>query len=206
VVETWVDDLCGWGYTPRSTAKSASTRDQVHSLWERWAEQAGAAGEDFAALCATAVREVLVSGEVFIRLRSRRPEDGLPVPLALELIDPARVPHEMTEIRSDGVQIVQGIEHDALGRVTAYHVYDYTPGEPMPAGASAIPRRVPVTAMLHVFDAERPGQVRGVSALATALPRLRMRWAMPFCCVSKSPTCSSGASPTRAPPMLTCRR
>jgi lambda family phage portal protein len=135
---------------------------------------AGASGEDFAALCATAVREVLVSGECFVRLRSRRPEDGLPVPLALELIDPARVPYDLTETRAEGVQIVQGIEHDALGRVTAYHVLDHTPGEPVPAGASAIPRRVPAPAMLHVYDAERPGQVRGVSALATALPRLRM--------------------------------
>lgn len=173
IVEAWIDDSLGWGFTPRSTAKDASVRDQLHVLWEAWSESAGSGGEDFAALTAAAVREVLVSGEVFIRLRKRRPEDGLPVPLALELVDPARVPVEMTET-VDGGTVVQGVEFDKLGRVVGYHVRDYVPGEPMPSGASATPRRIPATAMLHVFDAERPGQVRGISVLATALPRLRL--------------------------------
>jgi len=173
VVEAWVDDAVGWGFAPRSRARDAAVRDRVHQLWEAWAETAGSAGEDFAALTASAVREVLVSGEVFIRLRPRKAADGLPVPLALEVIDPARVPFDKTEA-TDGGTIVQGIEFDLLGRVVAYYVSDFAPGEPMPLGASVTPRRIPATAILHVFDPERPAQVRGVSILATALPRLRL--------------------------------
>lgn len=173
VIEAWVDDVVGWGFAPRSRARDAAVRDRVHQLWEAWAETAGAAGEDFASVTSTAVRSVLVDGEVFVRLRPRKAEDGLPVPLALEVIDAARVPFDKTET-IDGGDIVQGVERDLLGRVVAYHVSDFSPGEPMPAGASATPRRIPATAMLHVFDQERPGQVRGVSILATALPRLRL--------------------------------
>jgi lambda family phage portal protein len=173
VIESWIDDAVGWGFMPRSRARDAEVRDRVHALWEEWAETAGAAGEDFAALTAAAVREVLVSGECFVRLRGRRPEDKLPVALAVEIVDAARVPFELTQT-IEGGDIVQGIERDVLGRVVAYHVADFAPGDPMPPGASTAPRRVPASAMLHVFDQERPGQVRGVSVLATALTRLRL--------------------------------
>lgn len=173
LVESWVDDVCGWGPTPRSRASEATVRDEITSLWNRWAEHAGSAGEDFAALCSSVVRSVVRDGEAFVRLRPRRPEDGLPVPLALEVIDPARVPVEKTET-VEGGQVLQGVEFDAIGRRVAYHVLDFTPGEPMPASASALPRRVPAAGMLHVFDPERAGQVRGVSMLATSLPKLQM--------------------------------
>ncbi len=173
IVETWIDDVCGWGFVPRSSSRDASVRSRVNALWETWSETAGAAGEDFAGLTAAVVRSVLVDGEAFVRLRTRRPEDGLVVPLAIELIDSARIPFELTE-QLEGGSIVQGIERDLLGRVTAYYVLDTSPGEPSPANASTGPRRIPAASMLHVFDAERPGQVRGVSILATALPRLRM--------------------------------
>ncbi len=175
IIEAWTDDVCGWGFVPRSSSSDAATRDDVHRLWELWAETAGSVGEDFAAVIATAVRSVLVDGEVFLRLRPRKREDKLPVPLALELVDPARVPHDMTQtIDGEGGDVVQGIEHDQLGRVTAFHVFDRAPGEPVPSNVSAKLRRIPATAMVHIFDLERPGQVRGVSILATALPRLRM--------------------------------
>ena len=173
IVETWLDDTCGWGFVPRSSSRDASVRGRVNALWETWAECAGAAGEDFGALTAAVVRSVLVDGEAFVRLRTRRPEDKLPVPLVLELIDPARIPFELTE-QLEGGTITQGVENDALGRVTAFHVLDTAPGEPSPANASTGPRRIPAASMLHIFDLERPGQVRGISVLATALPRLRM--------------------------------
>lgn len=172
IVESWTDDVCGWGFTPRSKARDAALRDKLHALWAVWSETAGSAGEDFAALVALVVRGVLMDGEAFVRRRPRKPEDGLAVPLALEVIDPARVPHDMTR-SIDGGSIVQGIELDLLGRVVAYHVLDHVPGEPVTGVISAEPRRVPASAMSHVFDQERPGQRRGVSSLATALPRLR---------------------------------
>lgn len=172
IIESWLADAIGWGPTPRSLARDAAVRDRIHDLWSRWAETAGAGGEDLLAVVYCAIREALVSGEVFVRLRARRPEDGLVVPLALEVIDPARMPFDLTRDLPDGGRIVQGVEHDAIGRVAAYHVLDRAPGEP--GAGDLTPRRIPASAMLHVFDAERPGQVRGVSILATALPRLRL--------------------------------
>ena len=74
----------------------------------------------------------------------------------------------------DGGDVVQGVERNLLGRVVAFHVNDFAPGEPVPSNASTGPRRIPAASMLHIFDLERPGQVRGISVLATALPRLRM--------------------------------
>ena len=64
IVEAWTDDVVGWGFVPRSSSRDAATRDRVHALWEAWSETAGSGGEDFAALTATAVRGLLVDGEV----------------------------------------------------------------------------------------------------------------------------------------------
>ena len=100
------------GFVPRSSSREAAVRTRVHALWEQWAESAGAAGEDFVALTAAAVRSVLVDGEAFVRLRTRRPEDKLPVSLALELVDAARIPFELTEQLGKGGTITQGIERD----------------------------------------------------------------------------------------------
>ncbi len=172
ICEAWVDDAVGFGFTPRSRAKDATLRSQIQALWSEWAETAGAAGEDFAEVTCGVVRELLISGESFVRLRSRRPEDKLPVPFALELVDPARIPFDLTRDLGNGAAIVQGIEHDALGRVVAYHVSDNVPGEPVLVAGDLTPRRVPASGMLHVFDKTR-GQGRGIPALAQSLVRLR---------------------------------
>lgn len=172
IVEQWTSDLNGWGYTPRSKAKNAALRDRLHDLWARWSEEAGSGGQDFAALTAAAMRSLVVDGEILARLRPRRLGDGLVVPLQVELLDPARLA-DLTESAPNGGQIIQGVEFSAIGQRVAYWILDYAPGEPMPAGASTTPTRVPASSVLHAFDTTRPGQVRGISFLATALPKLR---------------------------------
>jgi capsid protein len=85
--------------TPSAPASSrrawwpTALREAIHSLWWDWCEEADAAGlTDFYGLQALACRAMLEGGECLVRLRYRRPEDGLPVALQLQLLEPEHLP------------------------------------------------------------------------------------------------------------------
>ena len=84
---------------------------------------------DFGGLQALVVRTMAESGEVLIRLRERRIEDGLPVPLQLQVLEPDHLDSMKTSELPDGGFIVQGIEFDALGRRRAYWLFPTHPGD-----------------------------------------------------------------------------
>ena len=51
-----------------------------------------------------------------MRIRERRIEDGLPVPLKLQLLEPDHLDAGKTGDLPNGGFVVQGVEFDALGR------------------------------------------------------------------------------------------
>ena len=84
------------------------------------------------------------SGECLVRLRERRVEDGLPVPLQLQVLEPDHLDASKTGDLPNGGFVLQGVEFDALGRRRAYWLYpgasrrggDVPPGvADQPAGA-----------------------------------------------------------------------
>ncbi|MEP7307648.1 MAG: phage portal protein [Acidobacteriota bacterium] len=174
IVETFDDDLIGWGIKPLSRALNEIFRQATQALWEDWSAVADADGVlDMAGLQSLIVRTWAVDGECFIRLRYRKPEDGLPVPLQVQILPAEICPIEHTTIGTDGATIQQGIEYDAIGRRIAYWCYDTPPGDELGVSGLGTLHRVPAAQMLHLFDPLRPGQRRGVSMLAPALVRLR---------------------------------
>jgi lambda family phage portal protein len=167
-----VTNTIGWGIRPKATGRNAA---RVMELWRQWAEttQCDAAGRlTFAGLQGLIMRTVAESGEVLVRRRRRRPEDGLAIPLQLQVLEP-----DFLDTGKDGVPapgggpIIQGIEFDLIGRRVAYWLFDQHPGG---TGTliSPVSRRVPAEGILHVFLQERPGQVRGPSWFASVDLRL----------------------------------
>jgi lambda family phage portal protein len=114
-----------------------------------------------------------VDGEVLIRRRLRRPEDGLEIPLQLQVLEADHLDESRTGV-IEGRLCILGIAHDALGRRVGYYLFREHPGE---LATASMPRRdsvfVPASEVLHVFDRRRASQIRGVSRLATSLMRLR---------------------------------
>lgn len=77
-LEALVSNTIGTGIVPRSLSSNAAVIDE---LWDEWGKVADADGHcDIYGLQALAYRAMEQDGEVLIRLRARRPEDGLPVP------------------------------------------------------------------------------------------------------------------------------
>ena len=87
-------------------------------------------------------REMFVAGECFVRLRPRRAEDHLPVPLQLQLLQSEMLPFEKTETASSGNRIRCGIEFDVIGRRVAYHFRRRHPGDSTDQGGPVIPETV----------------------------------------------------------------
>lgn len=144
-------------------------------LWKAWAEstQCDAQGQhDLYGLQAIAMRAIAEGGEVLVRRRWRRPEDGLAVPLQLQVLEGDHLDSSKDGGLPNGGVIVQGVEFDAIGRRAAYWLFDDHPGDGTrwQAGPS---RRIPAADVLHVYRVDRPGQVRGVPWLAPAIIRLR---------------------------------
>jgi lambda family phage portal protein len=166
--------IVGIGIKPRSLCPDRGVRDRIHSLWDRWVDQADADGAwDLYGLQNIAVAETAEGGEVFARLRNRRVEDGLAVPLQIQLLPAEMVPLHYAV--PNGLNAVdQGIERDALGRRVAYWVHRRHPGDAMAVRAddTGLPVRVPVADVLHVRNAP-PNQLRGLPWLAAAITTLK---------------------------------
>jgi lambda family phage portal protein len=146
-----------------------------HEAFQQWAQStdpdpAGLLTLD--GLIRLAVRSWREGGESLIRRRVRRPEDGLSTPLQLQLLEGDFLDSSRNSNDSAGFTLL-GVQHDRIGRRTGYWLHSEHPGETYPLRTQLESFRVPAEDVVHLFDADRIGQVRGVSSLGVALLRLR---------------------------------
>jgi len=176
-LESYVANAIGTGIKPQSMLTQADQREAVQTLWRNWTVEADAAGlTDFYGLQAMACRAMLEGGEALVRLRFRRPEDGLSVGLQLQVLEPEHLPVHLNATASNGNLIRAGIEFDRLGRRVAYHMYRSHPEDgtlaPMSGAGNGSTARVDAREIVHLYRALRPGQIRGEPWLARALVKL----------------------------------
>lgn len=174
--QKWVSNLIGVGITPRLKRIPAGPRKrELSDLWERWVQQSDADGVlNFYGQQGLVVRAWLDSGEVFARKRVRRMGAGMDVPLQVQLIEAEFVPlldSDQWPGLPRGNKIRQGIELDNRGQRVAYWMHREHPGDGGTDTSNLL--RVPASEVLHIYEVKRPGQLRGVSALASVLARLR---------------------------------
>ena len=176
-IEAFVANAVGTGIKPQSLSSDDAFKADVQALWRDWTEEADAAGQtDFYGLQALACRAMLEGGECLIRLRPRRPEDGLVVPLQLQLLESEHLPIQLNQDLSSGNVVRSGIEFDSLGRRVAYHLYKSHPEDgrlaPMSGQGGMETVRIPAAEIIHLFRVLRPGQIRGEPWLSRALVKL----------------------------------
>jgi lambda family phage portal protein len=173
-VESFAGNVVGAGIKPSSLVADPELKARLQRLWLAWTDEADSEGfTDFYGLQRRAAREVFLAGEVFFRFRPRRPEDGLSVPLQLQMIPSEMLPTTRSERLPNGNLVRQGIEFDQIGRRVAYHFLRRHPGdltEPDIAAGETV--RVPATEVLHLVDPVDAGQLRGVSRFAPAIVKL----------------------------------
>jgi lambda family phage portal protein len=188
-IDAFVANAVGTGIKPQCMVADEALRSQIQNLWRDWTQEADAQGlTDFYGLQALACRAMLEGGECLVRIRLRRAEDQLAVPLQLQVLEPEHLPihlnRQITEGQNAGNVIRAGIEFDGLGRRVAYHLTRAHPEEvaglaqavPMSGhGSSLLPDdtvRIPASEVIHLFRVLRPGQIRGEPWLSRALVKL----------------------------------
>lgn len=161
----------GTGITPRATGREAA---KINDLFEAWAKVCDADGRlDYFGIQAAADRALEQDGEVLVRLRARRPSDGLPVPLQIQLLEIDWLDSTKTATYN-GNSIINGIEYDMLGSVAAYWLWDQHPGDRgVIRGVRLQSSRIPAKNIIHLFSPDRPGQGRGFPRLAPVITRVR---------------------------------
>jgi lambda family phage portal protein len=170
-LDSLVANVVGEGIVPESRALKPGLRKRIDALWEEWAKQCDADGKlQFDGLTALAYRAMEQDGEVLIRLRSRRAEDGLAVPLQLQVLE-----IDYLDSTRTGANITEGIERDGIGRVVAYWLHDKHPGDAtgLQAYARTSSTRVPADRVIHLYAVQRPGQSRGITRFSAAIARMR---------------------------------
>lgn len=173
---SYVANMIGAGIKPASLVEDRAKREVINKAWLRWTDEADADGlTDFYGLQAQAAGQMFEAGECFVRIRRRREQDGLSVPMQLQVLPAEMLPSDNAQDLGDGRVILQGVEFDAIGRRVAYHFLRRHPGD------SADPRmnsgevvRVPADEVLHLFAPDYPGQVRGIPHLAPVITKLAL--------------------------------
>lgn len=154
--------------------------DDVTGLWNAWADSTLCDADGLTnlyGLQALAVRAMVESGEVLIRLRRRSPRQaarlGLGVPLQVQVLEGDFLDHTRNGDAPDGGRIVQGVEFNKWGRRVAYWVFQDHPGEYYLGKMKLSPIRIEAADIIHLFRPTRPGQVRGVPWLHASLKKFR---------------------------------
>jgi len=172
-VAVLVNNIVGAGIMPRAASGEDRLDRTVNELWEAWARHCDADGQlDFYGLQTLVCREMVEAGEVLVRRRPRRAEDGLAVPVQVQVLEADFLDATKNGEMGSG-HAVQGVEFDAIGRRRAYWLYARHPGDAFGAlqgGFKSV--AVPAAEIAHVYEKQRT-QARGVPWGAPVIRSLR---------------------------------
>jgi lambda family phage portal protein len=186
-LDTYVANAIGTGIVPTSSHPAPAIKQAIEQAWLRWTDESDADGVcDFYGQQQLAARMMLEGGETFARLRPRRPQDGLFIPLQVELLESEQCPITMNQNlpiignQPRGNRIRAGIEFDLIKRRVAYHLYRENPY----SGAAALEYNSletvrtpsvlanPAGGALHLFTPIRGSQLRGQPRFTPILAKL----------------------------------
>lgn len=174
-------------HIPREYAEALETK--IKKEFKLWADSTLCDNNDqnnFYELQQIAFADWLKNGEEFCVIRYDSEKPYMPYQLRLKLVEGDRVStpgsmsgdYTMRKTLPDGNQIVNGVEIDSRGKVVAYHISSFFPGD-LTSGKrewTRIEKRGAKTGnanILHIFNAERADQYRGVPFLAPILETLK---------------------------------
>lgn len=153
-----VTHAVGSGIVPRSKDK------RVNALFAEWAKQCDADGHlDFHGIVSLTASEMLEAGSGIVRKRRRRAEDGLAVPLQLQVMEVDHLDGSKNGDLGGGRRAAYGIEYDGIGKTTAYWLFPNHPGNAaLLTTASYSSVAVPASDIAFAFVKQRAGQSQGV--------------------------------------------
>lgn len=171
--DRWVSTLIGTGISPKPLIEDADQRKRVIDLWEAWSDGCDFDGQtDYYGLQTLATRSMMEGGEVLVKLVPARTPSG--IRLQLQVLEGEYLSHK-NGLAPNGNRIVDGIELGRDGKRVAYWMFQQHPGDWALQGATTNmePVRVPAPQVVHVFEPQSPGQMRGMPPQAPGMVKLK---------------------------------
>lgn len=189
-VQTHLDNVIGtnlrlsakpdWKALGLSAEWAREWQGEVEAQWRQWAEDIDCNCDasrrlTFGGMVAQAYRSFLTSFEILATaewLPRRR------YATSIQMIDPGRLCNPWDQ--PDGERMRGGIEFDAMGAPIAYHIASNLRDDPYYLQGHRTWKRVPRETpwgralVVHVYDAERPGQSRGKGGIVSVLAKSKM--------------------------------
>lgn len=148
----------------------SDSNSQIEKDFKRWA-RAGVCEltgrHSFKAVQRISVRTAARDGEMLLRMHDVSPTKRNPWGFVIEMLDPARLDHQLTADMKNGHRVRLGIELNKAGQPVAYWLKK---GER--AGYALhtdTHERVDAEDIIHWFESDRPEQLRGATWLASAM-------------------------------------
>jgi len=180
-VEAWTAATVGPGIKPNSLVEDEDLRETINAAWLRWTDECDVEDvTDFYGLTRRVAREAFLAGEVFVRFRPRFRQDGLFVPLQLQMLPSEQLASDQAQDTYQDRPIRMGIEFDpnVHDRRIGYWFWRANPTDQSLTFQDALRAmeltRVPAEDIIHIYDPIEAGQIRGLSAMAAAMVRLFM--------------------------------
>lgn len=175
--------------TDEDAAEWANHVKREFALWASRKDSCDATGiNDFYELQQMLLTSWLTSGDVFVLVQQAEETWRSPYSLRLRALEADRVatpfgdgtlsvPSLTTGMCANGNLIYDGIEIDRSGRVVAYHIrntypFEVTLEQTKFERIEARGRRTELPNVLHIMNAERPDQYRGITYLAPCIIQL----------------------------------
>jgi hypothetical protein len=156
LADLWEQYVTGTGLQFYATTTTPGWNAISDRAWEQWKPFADISSRfGFDNLQGIAVRSLFVDGEVFVLL-TRDAANNRP---RIQLIEAHRCKTPDDMLKQEGVTIVDGIEVDSSGRPIAYWF----------AFGEKEMRRFDAFAIVHIFEPARPGQMRGIPYISSAI-------------------------------------
>lgn len=173
-IKTIQRGVVGMGIRPGVKSDNADAAKKVVQLWNEWADKKNNCDYDnlknFYGLQKLAMRCVAESGEVLIRKRLVNDREN---PLRLQVLEPDFLDHNKDgQTFSDGDYLVQGVQFNKAGIRIGYWLFDRHPGDNS-VSSSLSSKFVKAENILHLYEVERAGQVRGTPGGSSAMLRLK---------------------------------
>ncbi len=171
------------GFTMQARTKNrqggldARANTQIESAWCDWGRVGNC--DVTGKLSWIDIQNLLVAGMAIDGESLARIHRGAaygPYGIQLQILDPVLLDIEFNRDERNGNFIRFGIEFNGFGRPVAYHLNTFLNTSASDSGyAVALKRdRVPADQIIHLFDAERAGQKRGIPWLATSMFSMQM--------------------------------
>lgn len=160
-----VAQVVGHGIRATAQGPNVRTKKTVQAAWDKWAAtKVDATGKlDWYAVQKLVMRTVVQDGECIVR--RIQTSNGL----RLQVLGAEFLASERDGPTENGGEVMGGVEVDELGAPVAYHLYKRHPQSKV---ARFEVMRVLAADIAHVFEIDRPNQLRGESWVAPVFTRL----------------------------------